>query len=136
MRALVIAFLLCLGHLSYAQHKIEKAQFSLGEQLNYKIKYGWFKIGEAVFKVDSQLHYFDNEAHYNVRFSFKTQGLVALFSNLNLNWDSYIGVDTNRPFKSVQTVSNGKRVNAYYDNYSYADSIYVQSRKNQNEEIK
>jgi len=135
MRVLVIVFLLCLGHLSYSQHKIEQAQFSLGEEINYKIKYGWFKIGEAVFKVDSQLHYFNNEPHYNVRFSFKTQGFIALFSNLNLNWDSYISVNTNRPFKSVQTVSNGKRVNFYYDDYSYADSIYVQSWKNQNEKI-
>ena len=136
MRALVIVFLLCFGHHSYSQDKIEKAQFSLGERLNYKIKYGWFKIGEAVFEVDSQLHNLNNEPHYNVRFSFKTQGLIALFSNLNLNWDSYISVNTSRPFKSLQTVSNGKRVNSYYDDYSYADSIYVQSRKNQNEKIK
>lgn len=136
MRVFVIAFLLGLVHLSYSQHKIEKAQFSLGEERNYKIKYGWFKIGEAVFKVDSQLHYLNNEPHYNVRFSFKTQGLVALFSNLNLNWDSYISANTNRPFKSVQTVSNGKRVNFYYDEYSYADSIYVQSWKNQNKKSK
>lgn len=107
-----------------------------GETLYYKIKYGWFKIGDSEVTVDSKIHYFDEEPYYHIHFNLKAQGLLKLFSNLNLDMDSYVHAETFRPYKSIHTVRNGKRENFYYDDFSYSDSIYVHSWKNQNSKKK
>lgn len=125
-----------IAPLAQSGDKHDFARIRRGETLQYKIKYGWFKIGEAEVKIDSRLHFFNNEPHYHIHFNLKAHGLLALFSNLNLDLDSFVHSETFRPNRSVQTVRYGKRENSYFDDFFYADSIYVQYWKNQNEKEK
>lgn len=132
----VIFVFATLGLLGQSDDSRELEKVNKGETLRYKIKYGWFKIGESIVNVDPQVYYFNDEPHYHIHFNLKAQGLLRLFANLNLDLDSYVHAQTFRPHKSTQTVRNGKRENNYYDDFFYADSIYVQTWKNQNEKKK
>ena len=132
----IVFFFASFGLFGQFENSPEPEIAQKGERLRYKIKYGWFKIGESVVTVDPEIHYFNDQPHYHIHFNLKAQGLLRLFANLNLDLDSYVHAMTFRPYKSIQTVRNGKRINNYYDDFSYADSIYVQSWKNQNEKRK
>lgn len=101
------------------------AEMKRGESLTYKIKYGWFKIGEAVISTDPDYHYFEGAPHYYVKFTLQTGGILKIFANLNLDFDSYIDAKTFRPYKSKRYTRNGKDENNQLDSFTYADSIYV-----------
>lgn len=132
MKHLLLIVLLFGCMLATAQGPIQKPiedcdckEMKLGESLKYKIKFGWFKIGEAVISTDTALHEFDGEQYYYVRFQLETGGILKIFANLNLDFDSYVHTKTFRPHKSKRYTRNGKKSNNQQDEFTYADSIYV-----------
>lgn len=107
-----------------------------GEQLSYKIKYGWFKIGEADVTNDSQFHYINGEPHYKVNFNLRTVGWLKIFANLNLEFESYLNAKTFKPHRALRALREGKRENIQHDKFRYQDSIYVETYREDKDETR
>jgi len=137
MRALVIVLFLLMNQLVYSQYAVQKEQFSLGERLNYKIKYGWFKIGEAHISIDEELHVFEGAEHYRIYFQLVTVGWLKIFADLDLDFESYINVKTLQPHHAKRITINGKKSNSQFDEFFYSeDSISVKTYKKENDQTK
>ena len=139
MKYLIIFLFVFIGHFGHTQSSVKAcdcAEMQLGERLKYKIKYGWFKVGEAVIKTDTMLHDIDGEPHYYVKFNLETGGILKIFANLNLRFDSYVNARTFRPYKSKRFTRNGKKENNQLDSFSYSDSIYVETYRESRDKTK
>ena len=139
MKNIGILLLIFASHLGTGQPMIKTCdctEMQLGERLKYKIKYGWFKVGEAVIQTDTTLHYLEGEPHYYVKFNLETGGILKIFANLDLRFDSYVNARTFRPHKSTRFTRNGKKENNQWDTFSYRDSIYVETYRENRDKAK
>lgn len=134
---IIITFLLLVSQIGYSQYAIEEDQFSLGERLDYKIKYGWFKIGEAHISIDEELLVIEGEDHYRVYFELVTVGWLKIFADLDLDFESYINTKTLQPHSARRITINGKKSNSQFDEFFYSqDSISVKTYKKENDQTK
>ena len=133
MKRLFSIIILFISLASYAQENFtENTNLVRGEKLQYKIKYGWFKIGEAEVEVDPEFHMLDGSPHYYVHFDLKTAGWAKFFSSVHVEFQSYIDAETFRPHHTYRGLSTSKKVNNQHDKFFYRDSIYVETyRENQ-----
>lgn len=136
MKKIVTVLLLGISISALAVPRNSEENTFLGEQLNYKIKFGWFKVGNAEINVDSVLTYFNEEPHYFISFKLKTSGILKAFANLDVYFESYVHAESYRPFKSKRLIKNGKKVNNQHDTFTYADSIYVETYRESRDKSK
>jgi len=123
--------------IGYSQENVHDIRFILGEKLDYKIKYGWFKIGEARISVDSKMHPIDQVAHYRVSFNLKTVGWLKIFANLDLDFESFINSRTLQPHHAKRITISSKKSNSQFDEFDYeADSIMVRTYHKEKDEYK
>lgn len=120
-----------------AQETDREESISLGEKLNYDIKYGVFKVGEAEAMIDPELFYPDQAPHYLVTIKVSSVGLLKFFySNLHLCYETYISVDNSIPFTSERELYHGKEVEIEHDYFRYEDSVYVENQRFKTGEIR
>ena len=133
-----LALILCVGmSMAWSQSAFQENENHIrGETLNYKIKYGWFKIGEAKVHTDSEFHYFDNEPHYLVRFNLKTVGWLRIFADLDILFESYVHADSFMPHTALRSVKTSKKTNIQEDKFFYRDSIYVETFRREKEQTR
>jgi len=79
-----------------------------GEELEFKLSYGWFTVGKADLKVSDNEAYFDGKSCYKVNISGKTAGLVGLFSKVDDKWGGYVEKDNLIPLQSFSDLKEGK----------------------------
>ncbi|MFT4833244.1 MAG: hypothetical protein ACI815_002909 [Psychroserpens sp.] len=106
----------------------------LDETLNYKIKYGWLKIGDAELFVDHRFHIIDDQQHYLVQFKLKTVGWLRIFANVDLRFESYVNATTFQPHHASRIVMTGKKSDIQLDEFTYTDSIYAETYKQEKQE--
>jgi len=137
MKTVITTILMTVAFIGYGQReRIDYDHFSLGEKLDYKIKYGWFKIGEATVSIDDIIHKIEGEDHYRVRFGLRTVGWLRIFADLDLRFESYINSETFRPHHATRITINGEKSNSQFDEFTYADSIYVKTYRKEKDEFK
>ncbi len=135
---LLLVLIFCLGISSaWSQNLFQENKYHLrGETLYYKIKYGWFKIGEAKVHTDKEFHYFDNEPHYLVRFNLKTVGWLRIFADLDILFESYVHANSFLPNKALRSLKTSKKTNIQEDKFFYSDSIYVETYRHEKDETR
>jgi len=139
MRRLIgISIFLLIGIQSVHSQEnfVENTNIVRGEKLHYKIKYGWFKVGEAEVRTDSELHMIDGEPHYLMEFDLKTAGWAKFFSSVKVEFRSYIHAENFRPNNTYRGLSTSKKVNNQSDKFMYQDSIYVETYREDRDETK
>ncbi len=137
MRRLLSIVLLLVAFASTAQKNFaENTNLVRGEKLQYKIKYGWFKIGEAVVEIDPEFEMLDGTPHYYVHFNLKTAGWAKFFSSVNVQFETYIDAESFRPHHAYRGLSTSKKVNNQHDKFSYTDSVYVETYREDKDETR
>ena len=134
----LLGILLLLGALTSAAQDsfVENANLIRGEKLQYKIKYGWFKIGEAVVEIDPEFEMLEGKPHYYVHFNLKTAGWAKFFSSVNVAFETYIDAVSFRPHHAYRGLSTSKKVNNQHDKFSYTDSVYVETYREDKDETR
>jgi len=130
LKTLFINLVLSVSLIGYSQENVYNIQFPPEGALDYKIKYGWFKIGEAYISVDKELHMVENEEHYRICFKLMTVGWLKIFADLDLDFESFINTKTLKPHRAKRITINGKKSDSQFDEFEYDDdSIYVTTYK-------
>ncbi len=136
MRVCVFIFVFFVVNKSYPQGYAYD-HFELGEKLHYKIKYGWFKVGEAEVSIDNKLHTFDNQEHFLIAFKLETVGWLKIFANIYLDFQSFINSKSFQPHHSRRITINGRKSDSQFDEFYYLpDSIRVKTYRKEKDEFK
>ena len=139
MRKLIAISIFLLGTssiLAQDSYFDENKNVVRGEKLQYKIKYGWFKIGEATVWTDSEFHMIDDEPHYLVQFNLRTAGWAKFFSSVKVEFKSYIHAENFQPHHAYRGLSTSKKVNNQQDKFRYQDSVYVETYREDRDETR
>ncbi len=104
-RLLVILLLICVSG-SYAQglQNVKKPVFQVGEQLNYKLRYGFITAAEANIRVESTDVKFDGKPVYHLVAEGRTAGSFNVFYKVRNRYDSYIDQKDLTPYLYTENI--------------------------------
>lgn len=88
----ILLLLQCIVAFVYAQELPLKKEpvFQPGEELSYKLKYGFITAAEATIKVLNTDVKFDNKPTYRLQVDAQTSGTFDIFYKIRDHYDSYI----------------------------------------------
>ncbi|MFT7436372.1 MAG: hypothetical protein ACI8UX_002172 [Psychromonas sp.] len=106
-----LLFLFIIGLFTFAfvgkaPRSIENNSFQAGEKYVYKVKFGFFTIGEAKVDVHQKIFNVNNRPCYRVNVIGKTAGLASLWKVSN-TYRSYIDTTAFIPHKFVYSAREG-----------------------------
>ncbi|MDR0835681.1 MAG: DUF3108 domain-containing protein, partial [Tannerella sp.] len=113
-----------------AQQEVEKkignCPFRYGEQLTFRIHYGFITGGEA--SISSEKTWLDGEEVFHAKLAGKTAGLIDKIYSVHDIYESFFELDTNLPDKAVRNIKEGNY--RFYDEVTYDHKEwYVDSQR-------
>lgn len=108
--ALLSLVLLFAISTSFAQKLpyLSESSFQEGEELSYRLKYGFLSAAEGVLKVEKTNLLFEGEPTFHLVASGKTAGAFNVFYTVNNRYDSYIDKKTFLPYYYTENIQEGK----------------------------
>src|SRR6187402_1555073 len=95
----IILFASCFIHANGQELKAtSEAVFKPGEELSYKLKYGFFTGAEATLRVEDGGQKISGHPSYHISASGKTAGTFDVFYKVRNQYDSYIDKNTLLPY--------------------------------------
>jgi hypothetical protein len=85
----------------------ETGNYTNGEELKYRLHYGFLNAGHASITIDEKLSSIDNKPCYNVAVFGKTVGTVDLLYKVRDTWRSYLDTGSHAPLKSFRSIEEG-----------------------------
>jgi hypothetical protein len=97
---LLAFFLIIIGARSSAQEMnyIGEPSFKVGEELDYKLKYGFFTAAEATIRVGESDKKFDDKPVYHIVADAKTAGTFDIFYKVRNRYETYVDQKTLEPY--------------------------------------
>jgi hypothetical protein len=99
---LIILLLLCTAaSKTFAQavlDNVDKPVFGVGEELNYKLKYGIFTAATADLKVEESAQKFDGKPAFHIVATGKTAGTFNVFYKVRNTYESFVDKTTLLPY--------------------------------------
>jgi len=109
MKIISIAFIVFLSiSYLYAQEEWESYPFQNGELLEYKLNYGWFAIGKASFKIESDAFVYDDEDCFNIQIQGGSSGFLNVFTKVNDKWGAYLKKKDLKPLYTYRDIEEGR----------------------------
>ncbi|MES2274383.1 MAG: DUF3108 domain-containing protein [Bacteroidota bacterium] len=109
MKFKLTVFFLAVFNYAFAQQLPKNAEeaFKVGEQLNYKLKYGFFTAAEAHLKVEESDIKFDGRPAYHIIADGNTAGTFDVFYKVRNRYESFIDKATLLPFLYIENRHEG-----------------------------
>jgi hypothetical protein len=89
--------------------------FKVGEQLNYRLKYGFFTAAEADLKVEATDKKFEGHPAYHIVADGKTAGAFDVLYKVRNRYETYVDEKTLQPFLYAE--------NRHESNYKHVDNV-------------
>lgn len=92
MDKLLIGFIVFLGLTAFAVRqefdlpRIENTSFGPGEEINYRVNFGFFTVGSAITKVDKRIFDINSRPSYKVDAFGATSGMVSWITKVDDQW--------------------------------------------------
>ncbi|MFC6103722.1 DUF3108 domain-containing protein [Olivibacter domesticus] len=87
---------------------LKNGVFEPGEELTYRLRYGFISAAEGVLKVLPSDLVFDNKPTYHLNAVGKTSKAFSVFYNIRDQYDSYIDQKTYLPYFFSENIKEGK----------------------------
>jgi hypothetical protein len=100
-RSFIILFFLVVAiSRSFGQEmtRIDAPVFKTGEQLSYKLKYGFFTAAEANLRVEESDKKFDGHSVFHIVADGKTAGAFDVFYKVRNRYETYVDQTTLQPY--------------------------------------
>ncbi|MFY0605244.1 MAG: DUF3108 domain-containing protein [Cyclobacteriaceae bacterium] len=124
MRKIIGVVLLIFFTLDGFSQSSVKTDFPLGEEIRFKIYYGWFALGEASLSLGSETIKKDNEEYYQSRIEAKTIGLFSWLAGLN---NLYLGHVNVKDYKTVLSEKHLDERKGKFDQWNVFDYERMQT---------
>jgi hypothetical protein len=90
---------------------------NLGEKLEFKMSYGWFTVGKAIWSTEKSFQDYNGEKCYHFKVTAKSAGFLGSFAQVDDVWGEYMRPDF-IPMMAYRDLEEGKYV---LDEKSYFD---------------
>jgi hypothetical protein len=85
----------------------EQNSFALGEQLTYRVHYGWVEAGQVTMLVDRNIHHINNKPCYKIDVGGASSGMLYLFLKMENHFGSYLDTTQFIPHQFYRNVKEG-----------------------------
>ncbi|HMJ69052.1 MAG TPA: DUF3108 domain-containing protein [Cyclobacteriaceae bacterium] len=76
-------------------YMVEKpTSFGRGEELEYKVNFGFFTVGKAITRIDRRVHNINSQACYKIDAIGETSDWISWVTDVNDMWGAYIDTTT------------------------------------------
>lgn len=82
--------------------------FGRGEQLNYKVNFGFFTVGNAQMLIDDKFYRINHRDCYKVDVYGKTSGMVSWVAKVDDHWGAYVDSAALIPHISYRNIKENK----------------------------
>ncbi|QNL52428.1 DUF3108 domain-containing protein [Olivibacter sp. SDN3] len=107
--SLIALFIITInGAFSQTLPYLKTSVFEPGEELTYKLKYGFISAAEGVLKVMPSDLTFEGKPTYHLNAVGKTSKAFSVFYNIRDQYDSYIDQQTYLPYFFSEDIREGK----------------------------
>src|ERR1700749_692783 len=89
--------------------------FKVGEQLNYKLKYGFFTAAEAYLRVEATDKTFDGHPAFHIVADGKTAGAFDILYKVRNRYETYVDEKTLEPYFYTE--------NRHEASYKHSDNV-------------
>jgi hypothetical protein len=106
-----LIFLLLTGFISEnkdAYPPVKHDSFTRGEELNYKMNYGFFTIGKGKARIHKDYYKLSNRDCYRVEITGKTVGMVDWVADIDDQFNSYVDTTSLIPLQFYRKIREGK----------------------------
>ncbi|MDH5379547.1 MAG: DUF3108 domain-containing protein [Cyclobacteriaceae bacterium] len=86
---------------------VENECFNPGEQIFFKVTFGWFTIGKAEMKVDTRSYEMNGRDCYKIDVHGKTSGMVDWIAQVDDRWGTYLDKNAFVPHKAYRYIKEG-----------------------------
>lgn len=110
----MIGFVLFLGltaftvQQQYNLTEVENTSFGLGEEITYRVNFGFFTVGSAVTKVDKKVFQINSRPSYKVDAFGTTSGMVSWITKVDDQWGAYIDTAALVTHVSYRKIKEGR----------------------------
>ncbi|GHT79369.1 hypothetical protein FACS189464_4130 [Bacteroidia bacterium] len=128
IKLLILLFLvpLFVSAQNEVEKKISDCSFRYGEQLTFRIHYGFITGGEAI--ISSEKTWLDGNEVFHAKLSGKTGGMIDKIYGVHDIYESFFGLDSNLPNKAVRNIKEGNY--RFYDEVTFDhNNGYVESQR-------
>lgn len=119
---MALGFLVVIFTSSVSPRAISPA-FKPGEEIRYRVHYGFLNAGHATMKITDKYYMVNNRVCFRVEISGKSSGAVDAMYRIRNVWGSYFDTINFQPQKSFRSIAENryrKREETYFD---YARNI-------------
>lgn len=136
----VFVFLGCIlsaGTAGSDYRQIAFDSFAEGEVIRYRVHYGFITAGEAVMRIDSQIHEVNKRPCYKIDVFGRTTGLANKIFGVKNNWGTYLDTAAVVPHKAYRYIREGSyRRNEIVNFEQLEKQVRVNRIDKANQEIK
>ena len=113
---------------------IENRPFDFGEEIQYKIYYGFFTIGKGQFKVHKNPFKVNKRGAYKIDVRAKTTGMVDWVAKIDDQWGGYIDTTSLVPHQAYRIIKEGNYRKTEVVNYDHNSQMLEVKTKGKNDE--
>jgi Protein of unknown function (DUF3108) len=82
--------------------------FGKGEQLEYRVTFGFFTVGKAITRIDSKVFNINSQPCYKIDAIGETSDWISWVTDVNDNWGAYIDTTTLSTQVSYRKIREGR----------------------------
>jgi hypothetical protein len=121
-------FLLLVTSICFSAKAQTKSAFKAGEELKFRVQYGWFKTSEATLSVKNET--LDGVPVHRISGMGKTTGMMDIFFKVRDNFESFVSKQNGLPLKFIRNTSEGGHKKDRVVTFNHiSDSATVQNYK-------
>lgn len=106
--------------------------FGKGEQLEYKVTFGFFTVGKAITRIDNKVFNINSRPCYKIDGFGETSDWISWVTDVNDNWGAYIDTTTMSTQVSYRKIREGryrKDELANYDHNEHKVTVKVMNQE-------
>jgi hypothetical protein len=124
-KVVLYLFLLCVSGFSFAQQKA----YDDGEWFKFRVHYGFVTAGYATLEVNETT--LNNMDVYHIKGYGKTTGMSRLFFKVEDNYQSYVGVNNDLPYRFIRKIDEGGYTKDIQIDFNHSTQVAkVNNKKN------
>ncbi|MFK7899668.1 MAG: DUF3108 domain-containing protein [Cyclobacteriaceae bacterium] len=101
------------------EKKENNLSFKQGEEIKYKMSYGFISVGEGIFSIDRSLHTKHGKTCYKVSIHGSTSNFFNKFLKVEDKWVSHVDTATMQPVEFFRDITEGKYTRLEYTTFNH-----------------
>lgn len=120
-----IVLVIALSSFIISQHKsipiTKNTSFGKGEQLSYRVTFGFFTVGSAITKIDERIYTINNKPCYKIDAWGETSDWISWVTRVKDNWGAYLDTTHLNSQVAYRKIREGRYKKDEITSYNHAD---------------